>query len=160
MPECKNVRRIYVEKLPGFDVEANGVASDLRLSLGVAELESVRLLNRYDIQGMSDEDFADAVNTVFSEPPVDSVYTQLPELGANDRIFASQYLPGQFDQRADSAAQCIQLATCKERPLIRTARVYILSGNISDDQFAQIKSYLINPVESLEASLAEVDTLS
>jgi len=160
MPEFKNVRRIYVEKLPGFDVEANGVASDLRLSLGVAELESVRLLNRYDIQGMSDEDFADAVNTVFSEPPVDSVYEQLPELGAKDRIFASQYLPGQFDQRADSAAQCIQLATCKERPLIRTARVYILSGNISDDQFAQIKSYLINPVESLEASLAEVDTLS
>ena len=160
MPEFKNVRRIYVEKLPGFDVEANGVASDLRLSLGISGLEAVRLLNRYDIQGISDEDFSDAVNTVFSEPPVDAVYDQLPEIGTNDRIFASQYLPGQFDQRADSAAQCIQLATCKERPLIRTARVYILSGNISDEQFAQIKSYLINPVESLEASLDEVDTLS
>ena len=163
MSECKsanaNVRRIYVEKKPGFAVEADGVAADLRLSLGITGLTALRLLNRYDIEGISDDNFAAAVPTIFSEPPVDDVYDSLPGLAPGDRIFACAYLPGQFDQRADSAAQCIQLATCGERPLIRTARVYILSGSISDEQFARIKSYLINPVESLEVSLDEVDTL-
>ncbi len=159
MAEYKSVRRIYVEKLPGFAVEADGIAADLRLSLGIAGLRSLRLLNRYDVEGISDENFSAAASTVFSEPPVDAVYTALPSLAPGDRIFASAYLPGQFDQRADSAAQCIQLATCGERPLIRTARIYILSGDISDEQFARIRSYLVNPVESMEVSLDEADTL-
>ena len=153
------VYRIFVEKKPEFAVEAGGVLSDVHSSLGIRELESVRLINRYDVEGMAPADFEEVKNTIFSEPQVDDTYGQLPQLGGDERVFAIEYLPGQFDQRADSCAQCIMLSTQKSAPLVRSARVYILKGGISDSQFEQIKSYLINPVESREASLELPATL-
>ncbi len=154
-----SVKRIFVEKKSGFDVEAQGAFNDIRSFLGIASLEGLRIINRYDVSGLSDEDFTVAVNTVFSEPPVDEVSFEAPSLCADQKIFAMEYLPGQFDQRADSAAQCIQLFTQRERPVIRTAKLIILSGKVSDEELNKIKSYMINPVESREASLEPVDSL-
>ncbi|MBP1559285.1 MAG: phosphoribosylformylglycinamidine synthase, partial [Oscillospiraceae bacterium] len=151
------VYRIYVEKKPDCAVEAAGVLADLRTALGMEQVESVRVINRYDAEGLSAQDFEQARFAVFAEPQVDLVYDQLPQ--TNDRVFAVEYLPGQYDQRADSAAQCIQIMTCRERPRVATARVYLIGGQLSDQDFARIKAYLINPVESREASLAEVETL-
>ncbi len=153
------VYRIYVEKKPEFAVEAKGVLADLRTSLRRAEVESVRLLNRYDVQGISEETFKKAEKTIFSEPPVDTVCFDLPKLEKNQRMFAVEYLPGQFDQRADSCAQCIQLLVQGDRPLVRNARIYILTGELTDAQFEEIKAYLINPVESREASLEPFPSL-
>ena len=153
------VYRIFVEKKPDFAVEAGSVLSDIQSSLGIRELTSVRLINRYDVEGMEPADFEGVKNTIFSEPQVDDTYSQLPELREDERIFAVEYLPGQFDQRADSCAQCIMLSTQKSAPLVRSARVYLLKGKLSDSQFEQIKSYLINPVESREASLEMPQTL-
>jgi phosphoribosylformylglycinamidine synthase len=153
------VFRIYVEKKPQFAVEAKAVLADLKTSLRLDGLKNVRILNRYDAQGLSEEDFKLAIPTVFSEPPVDYVYSNLPETKDGQRIFAIEYLPGQFDQRADSCEQCIQLLTQGERCKIRNARVYIIEGNITDEQFNSIKAYLINPVESREASLDAVESL-
>lgn len=153
------VFRIYVEKKPQFAVEAKAVLADLKTSLRLDGLKNVRILNRYDAQGLSEEDFKLAIPTVFSEPPVDYVYSNLPEIKDGQRIFAIEYLPGQFDQRADSCEQCIQLLTQGERCKIRNARVYIIEGNITDEQFNSIKAYLINPVESREASLDAVESL-
>ncbi|MCX7658150.1 MAG: phosphoribosylformylglycinamidine synthase, partial [Oscillospiraceae bacterium] len=153
------VFRIYVEKKPQFAVEAKAVLTDLKTSLRLDGLKNVRILNRYDAQGLSEEDFKLAIPTVFSEPPVDYVYSNLPETKDGQRIFAIEYLPGQFDQRADSCEQCIQLLTQGERCKIRNARVYIIEGNITDEQFDSIKAYLINPVESREASLDAVESL-
>ncbi len=160
--ECFNnmaVYRIYVEKKADYAVEAGNLLADLKTALHLDSLKSVRILNRYDVQNISEEDFENAVGTVFSEPQVDRAYTQLPAMSETERVFATEYLPGQFDQRADSAAQCIQLATQKDRPLIRGARVYLLKGRISDEEFAAIKHYCINPVESREASLEKPQTL-
>ena len=117
------VKRIYVEKKPDFAVEANGILSDIQTALMLGGVTRLRLFNRYDAQGLSDEDFAQVRDTVFSEPPVDVTYDVLPD-PEGARVFASEYLPGQFDQRADSCAQCIQISTLKDKPLIRTARVY------------------------------------
>ena len=153
------VKRIYVEKKADFAVEASGVLSDIRTALMIDGITKVRLLNRYDVEGLSEQDFDAARNTIFSEPQVDVTYDQLPEIEENVRVFASEYLPGQFDQRADSCAQCIQISTLKEKPLVRTARVYLLTGQISDQEFEAIKHYLINPVESREASLEKPETL-
>jgi len=151
------VFRVFIEKKQPYAVEAQGVLSDLRSALSLEGLENVRVLNRYDAEHISAEDFAAARMTVFGEPQVDVVYDEVP--ATEGRVFAIEYLPGQYDQRADSAAQCIQLQTQKERPLIRCARVYILEGSITDEQFAAVKSYLINPVESMEATLDTFDTL-
>ena len=151
------VYRIYVEKKPDCAVEAAGVLSDLRTALGMEQVESVRVINRYDAEGLSAEDFEKARFAVFAEPQVDLVYNTLPQTA--DRVFAVEYLPGQYDQRADSAAQCIQIMTCRERPRVATARVYLIGGSLSDEDFARIKAYLINPVESREASLEEAETL-
>ena len=153
-----SVFRIYAEKKPEFAVEAQSVLSDIRTALRL-ELTGLRILNRYDADKLSEEDFRAAISTVFSEPAVDVVYDELPAVAAGDRVFAVEYLPGQFDQRADSCEQCIQILRQGERCRVRNARVYIVSGNITDAEFDRLKSYIINPVESREASLATVDPL-
>ena len=150
------VYRIYVEKKPGFDGEAQGLYHELTELLGIQGLKSLRLLNRYDVEGIDRELFEKAIPTVFSEPPVDVTYDELPAAGT---VFAVEYLPGQFDQRADSASQCIQLLSQGERPDVRSARVYLLEGDLSEADLAAIKKYVINPVEAREASLAERETL-
>ena len=154
-----SVYRIYVEKKQPFAVEANSVLGDIKTSLRIEGLKAVRLLNRYDVQGVSEEIFQKAIPSVFSEPSIDTVCFDLPQTEEGDRIFAVEYLPGQFDQRADSCEQCIQLLVQGDRPIVRNARVYILSGALTDEQFEAIKHYLINPVESREASLEKVDSL-
>ena len=152
------VFRIYVEKKPEFAVEAQSVMSDVKTALRL-DLTNLRILNRYDADKLSREDFSAAVNTVFSEPAVDVVYDELPALEEGDRIFAVEYLPGQFDQRADSCEQCIQILRQGERCRVKNARVYIVSGGLTDEDFDKLKSYIINPVESREASLDTVKTL-
>jgi phosphoribosylformylglycinamidine synthase len=153
-----SVFRIYVEKKPEFAVEAQSVLSDIKTALRL-NISGVRILNRYDADKLSEEDFNAAISTVFSEPAVDVVYDELPQVAETDRVFAVEYLPGQFDQRADSCEQCIQILRQGERCRVRNARVYIISGVISDDDFAKLKAYIINPVESREASLETVKTL-
>ena len=151
------VYRIYVEKKPGFDGEARQLHNELTTLLGIRSLTGLRLLNRYDVEGISEELFRQCAGTVFSEPPVDDVYGELPaHTGA---AFAVEYLPGQFDQRADSAAECIQLISQGERPLVRSARVYLLDGELTAGELEEIKKYVINPVEAREASLDTRDTL-
>ena len=154
------VRRIYVEKRQGFyDIPAQQLCADLIESFRLTGLRAVRLLNRYDIEGLSDEEYAAVKSVVFSEPPVDVVYEEsLPDF-SNSRVFASEYLPGQYDQRADSAAQCVQLVTQKERPVIATARVVVLVGDIDDETFEKIKAYYINAIESREAKLEKPESL-
>ena len=153
-----SVFRIYAEKKPEFAVEAQSVLNDVRTALRL-NINGLRILNRYDADKLSQEDFNASINTVFSEPAVDVVYEELPEITADDRIFAVEYLPGQFDQRADSCEQCIQILRQGERCRVRNARVYIISGNITDEEFDTLKSYIINPVESREASLEKPETL-
>lgn len=152
------VFRVYVEKKQGFDVEAKQLANELKTILGIASLKNVRLVNRYDVEGISEELFAQATPTVFSEPQVDNVSADLPDFGS-DNVFAVEYLPGQFDQRADSASECIQLISQGERPTVRSAKVYALEGELSDADIAAIKHYVINPVEAREASLDTKTTL-
>ena len=150
------VYRIYVEKKPGFDGEAKDLCRELKELLGITRLQNLRLVNRYDVEGIDEALFEKAVPTVFSEPPVDVTYDALP---AAQHVFAVEYLPGQFDQRADSASQCIQLLSQGERPDVRSARVYLLDGDLTDEDIAAIKKYVINPVEAREADLAERTTL-
>mgnify|MGYP000573890434 FL=1 len=152
------VFRVYVEKKQGFDVEAKQLANELKTILGIASLKNVRLVNRYDVEGISEELFAQATPTVFSEPQVDNVSADLPDFGS-DNVFAVEYLPGQFDQRADSASECIQLISQGERPTVRSAKVYALEGELGDADIAVIKHYVINPVEAREASLDTKTTL-
>ena len=151
------VYRIYVEKKPGLDNEARSLCTELKSLLGIASLEGVRLLNRYDTEHIQPDVYREAVRTVFSEPQLDTVSETLDTEGYT--VFAVEYLPGQFDQRADSAAQCIQILSQGERPTIRSARVYLLSGKLSEQDVATIKRYVINPVEAREASLALPETL-
>jgi phosphoribosylformylglycinamidine synthase len=156
----EQVKRIYVEKRPGFDVEARSLLNEFRHNLGIAGLEAVRVLNRYDVAGISGEEYARSKRTIFAEPNADYVYDEKFPLQRADRVFAMEYLPGQYDQRADSAAQCVQLLTQKERPEVATAKVIVLKGTVSDGDFARIKAYCINPVESREASLLKPATLA
>ena len=151
------VYRIYVEKKSGFDVEAQGLANELISLLGIKALTGLRLLNRYDVEGIDEALFDQCIPTVFSEPPVDTTYDELPDAGGT--AFAVEYLPGQFDQRAASAAECIQLISQGERPLVRSARVYLLQGTLTADELEAIKKYVINPVEAREASLDKRTTL-
>lgn len=153
------VRRIFVEKKPGFDIEAAGLCQDIRENLGIKGLEKVRILQRYDVEGITDSDYEKAKIMVFSEPPVDIVYEENLIIPENDRIIAVEYLPGQYDQRADSAAQCIQMIIHGERPDIRVAKIIILSGDISDEEYEKIKNLVINPVETRFASLDKPKTL-
>lgn len=153
------VSRVYVEKKPGFDVEAQQLLHELQTILGVANLESLRLINRYDVEGISDDLFETCITTVFSEPQVDYVTDQLNNTDGSV-VFAVEFLPGQFDQRADSASECIQLISQGERPEVRSAKVYVLGGTLTDEDVAAIKHYVINPVEAREASLELPDTLA
>ena len=152
------VYRVYVEKKPGLDHEAQSLKNDLVNLLGIERLTDLRLLNRYDVEGIDEALFDTAKTAVFSEPPLDNISQALPE-APDAYVFAVEYLPGQFDQRADSAAQCIQLISQGERPLVRSARVYLLYGALTEADREKIKKYVINPVESREASLAPFDTL-
>lgn len=151
------VYRLYVEKKPELALEAAALLSDLRSLLGIGALSGLRMLNRYDVENIGPELFDSCRKTVFSEPQLDIVYETLPE-GA-DAMFAVEYLPGQFDQRADSAAQCIQIISQGERPNVRTARVFLLYGPLTGDDVARIKEYVINPVEAREAAFDAFDTL-
>ena len=151
------VYRIYVEKRPEYAVEARGILSEIRHLLRIKSVTGLRLLNRYDVEGISEELFSQCCGTVFSEPQLDFTYTAVPE-GA-DAVFATEFLPGQFDQRAASAAECIQLISQGERPDVQSARVFLLYGAPSAEELAEIKKYVINPVEAREASLAEKATL-
>ncbi len=151
------VYRVYVEKKDGFDHEAQSLKKDVTELLEVKGVEKIRLLNRYDVEDIEKSLFDDCVQTVFSEPQMDRATERVDLSGA--QVFAVEYLPGQFDQRADSAAQCIQLISQQERPLVRTAKVYAVYGNVSSEGMTAIKKYVINPVESREASLDEVETL-
>lgn len=155
------VRRIFVEKRQGYyDVPAQKLRDDLAETFRLLNLKAVRVFIRYDVEGLNDTEFAAVRDAVFVEAPVDTLFTeQLPNLG-EARTLAIEYLPGQFDQRASSAAECAQLVTQGERPLIRVAQVIALIGTLSDDEFKAIKSYLINPVDSHEASMAKPETLS
>ncbi len=153
------VKRIFVEKCRGFDVEATSLCSDLRNNLGLSGIEGVRILNRYDISGLDGESFEKAKNTILSETNADIVYDEKMPEDKELRVFAMEYLPGQYDQRADSAAQCVQLLTQGERPQVVTAKIIAVKGNISDSDFEKIQHYLINPVESRLASLEKPDSL-
>ncbi len=153
------VYRIYVEKKKLYAVDGAAVLADLNTSLGIKSVESVRVVNRYDVEGLSQMNFDSAVPVVFSEPPVDDVYYDLPSIGGEGRMFAVEFLPGQFDQRADSAAQCIQMLCKGDRPDVKYAKIYILKGKISDEDFARIKKYLINAVEARECGFEKKDTL-
>ena len=152
------VFRVYVEKKPGFDVEAQQLAGELRTILGLNGLKALRIVNRYDVEGISQELFDQTVPTVFSEPQVDNVAYDLPDF-AGAKVFATEFLPGQFDQRADSAAECIQLISQGERPTVRSAKLYALEGDLTDADVDTIKHYVINPVEAREASLETKETL-
>ena len=152
------VYRIFVEKKPGFAQEAEALRQELSSFLGVKGLEKLRLLNRYDAESIRPEQFRAAIPTVFSEPQTD-LACETPELSDADAVFAVEYLPGQFDQRADSAAQCIQILFQSERPLIRSAKVYALYGSFSAADLEKIKKYVINPVEAREAALELPATL-
>lgn len=152
------VYRIFVEKKKELAHEAKALLSDAKTLLGISRLEDVRIINRYDAENISDELFDYAKKTVFSEPQLD-ILSDNPDLGGA-YVFAVEYLPGQFDQRADSASQCIQIISQGERPLIRTAKVYALYGALTEDDIREIKKYVINPVEAREASLEKPETLN
>ena len=151
------VYRIYVEKKPALANEARALQSEISTFLGIEGVEKIRIINRYDAENITEELFNYAVGTVFSEPQLDDVYTELDNDGAT--VFATEFLPGQFDQRADSAAQCIQLISQGDKPVVASARVYMIYGNLTDDNIAAIKKHVINPVEAREASLDTRDTL-
>ncbi|MDE6469664.1 MAG: phosphoribosylformylglycinamidine synthase [Eubacterium sp.] len=152
------VYRVFVEKKKGNDIEAGQTLADLRENVGITALEDLRIINRYDAQGLSEEEFKTAVSTILSEPNLDNVYYEL-SIPEDWRYFATEYLPGQYDQRADSAAQCIQLLTAGERPDVLSAKVIAVKGDITDAEFEKIKSYIINPVESRVASLDMPESL-
>ncbi len=162
MDESKSqVFRCYVRKRPGFDVEAQGLCRDLREQLGIGGLDGLSVFNRYDVEGVSREVYERARETVFSEPQVDAVYDEdFPRPAGSHSILAVEALPGQFDQRSDSAGQCVQLMTGGERPLVAYAKVYVLEGVLSVPELDKIRGYLINPVECREAALDKPDTLA
>ena len=153
------VRRIYVQKKPGFDVEAKGILEDLKENLQIKGLEQVVILNRYDVSGVDEESYNKAKTTVFSEPQVDDYFDETYTFDKNDKVFAVEFLPGQFDQRANSLEECLQIISGGERPTCKSAKVYILKGNLSDEELKTIKNYLINSVDAREASLEKPETL-
>ena len=154
------VKRVYVEKKQPYAVKSNELTEDIKGYLLVNSLEKVRVLVRYDIENLSEETYKQALTTVFSEPPVDQIYEEtFPYDEKKDRVFSVEFLPGQFDQRADSAEQCVKFLKEDEQPVIKTATTYVLSGDITDEQFENIKSYCINPVDSRETGLEKPETL-
>ncbi len=154
-----SVRRILSEKKSEFAVEAKGILHDVCADLDISTLTDVRVINRYDVSGITDEEYEQAKTVVFSEPPVDNVYDETIDLSDSCFVLNIESLPGQYDQRADSAAQCIQFLTQKERPIVKTAKVVAFFGSLTEDQKAAIKKYLINPVECREAASEKPETL-
>ena len=154
------VSRVYVEKKPGFDGEAKSLERELRQLLGIDGITNLRIINRYDVEGIDEDLFESCVPTVFSEPQTDTASAQMPAAADGATVFAVEFLPGQFDQRADSAAECIQLISQGERPTVRSAKVYVLEGELGDADVAAVKHYVINPVEAREASLEARETLT
>lgn len=154
-----NVKRIYVEKKAPYAVRANELKEEIKSYLGMKGLDTVRELIRYDIENLTETTYKKALGIVFSEPPVDVLYEEEFEKNSNDKVFSVEYLPGQFDQRADSAEQCVKLLNEKEEPIIRSATTYVLTGDISEEEFDRIKAYCINPVDSRESNTAKPETL-
>ncbi len=153
------VTRLFVEKKEGFDVAAHLMLEDLRDYLKITSLESVRILVRYDVEGLSETDLEMTKPVIFSEPPVDTLYSEEYPLADSETAFAIEYLPGQYDQRADSAAQSAQIMTHGEIPTVRCAQIIVLKGSLTEDEVTKIKQYLINPVDSHEASLEKPESL-
>ena len=157
-----NVRRVYVEKKGSYDVQQKALAHEIRNYLGIKDVEYVRILNRYDVENVSDETFERACNGIFAEPPVDVLWKEEAPVGSGDSLFSVEFLPGQFDQRADSAVQCIQFVKEDEQPVIRTATTYIIHGKngaITEEELQKIKEHCINPVDSREAAEEKPETL-
>ena len=152
------IKRLYVEKRPELAHEAQALHKELQDSLGLKNLQGVRIINRYDVEGLTAAQFEQAVPTVFSEPPVDEVNLEL-QVREGETLFAVEPLPGQVDQRADSAIQCLQMQTLKDRPLVHAAKVYALSGSLTAGEIAAVKRHLINPVETREAGRDMPDSL-
>lgn len=155
-----SIKRLFVEKKKGFDIEACAMKQDLIENLGLSGLTAVRVINRYDIDGITDAELELALPCVYAEPQVDNVTFENIEIPSGDKYFAMEYLPGQFDQRADSAAQCTQIMTGGEKPVVRTAKIIILSGDISDEDLRAVEHYTVNPVESRLASMDKPDSLA
>lgn len=153
------VRRVYVEKKAPFDVKAQELSEEIKSYLGINSVDKVRVLNRYDVENISDEIFEQACQTVFSEPPVDMLYEERFDYDDNTKVFSVEFLPGQFDQRADSAVQCVRFLKEDEEPIIKTAVTYAISGNLTDNEFEKIKKYCINPVDSRETDMIKPETL-
>ena len=154
-----SVRRVYVEKKPAFAVQAKDLRHELRKYLGVSGLTGVRVLIRYDVENISDDVFEKACKTVFAEPPVDTLYKESFEMAENARTFSVEFLPGQFEQRADSAVQCVKFLNEEEEPVIRSATTYVIEGEVSDEEFEAIKHHCINPVDSREIGMEKPETL-
>ena len=153
------VRRIYVEKKDQFAVAARGLEHEVKSYLGIKDLEKVRILIRYDVENISDEVYERACRSVFSEPPVDQLYEESFPMAEDEKAFATEFLPGQFDQRADSAVQCVKFLKEDEEPIIRSATVYVVKGAVSEEEFEAVKNHCINPVDSREAGFAKPETL-
>ena len=154
-----SVRRVYVEKKPAYAVKAHELKEEIASYLGIETVTDVRVLIRYDIENLSEETYKTALETIFSEPPVDEVYEETFPRNENDVVFAVEYLPGQFDQRADSAEQCVKLLKEDEEPVIKSATTYVISGTVTEAEAADIKSFCINPVDSRETDETKPETL-
>ena len=154
-----NVRRVYVEKREAFAGAAKDLTHEIRSYLGIGGLKKIRILIRYDVENISDQVFETACRTVFSEPPVDTLYRETFPMGPEDRTFSVEYLPGQFDQRADSAEQCVRFLKEDEKPVIRSATTYVIEGTLTEEEFGAVKGYCINPVDSRETDLEKPQTL-
>ncbi|KXZ39125.1 phosphoribosylformylglycinamidine synthase [Alkalithermobacter thermoalcaliphilus JW-YL-7 = DSM 7308] len=155
----ENIKRVFVEKKSGFNVEAMNLLKDLKENLKINNLENVRIINRYDISGITDDIYQRACKTIFSEPPVDNVYHEEIKLDSDEIQFGIQYLPGQYDQRADWASQCIQILTQGKKVTVVTAKIIVLKGKITDSDLEKIKKYCINPIDSKEAYLGKYESL-
>ena len=154
-----NVKRVYVEKKAEFAVQAKELRHEIRSYLGIETVTGVRVLIRYDVENLSEDTFEKACNGIFAEPPVDVLYLESFPVFDKDHVFSVEYLPGQFDQRADSAEQCVQFIKEDESPVIKTATTYVIEGNVTEDEFAAIKNHCINPVDSRETGMEKPETL-
>ena len=153
------VRRVYVEKKPEFAGEAKDLRHEIKHYLDIPGIRNVRILIRYDVENVSEETFEKACHVVFAEPPVDTLYKEEFPMAEGAKVFSVEYLPGQFDQRADSAVQCVQFLKEDEQPIIRSATTYVIEGEVNDAEFEAIKSHCINPVDSRETGMEKPETL-
>ena len=154
-----NVKRVYVEKKAEFAVQAKELRHEIRSYLGIETVTNVRVLIRYDVENLSEDTFEKACSGIFAEPPVDVLYQECFPMAEEDHVFSVEYLPGQFDQRADSAEQCVQFIKEDEKPVIKTATTYVIEGQVTEEEFAAIKNHCINPVDSRETGMEKPETL-